>query len=278
MADELINTHNFRRQVYILPEDIGKVPEMIQIQYEDTKYNIFFTSDTLNCFLCKESGHIAKNCPKFQECESLSKSKNKNEETVLGQNSDLSSPVPTPPLVAPPTINPVAHEDSSNILAPDLFPSFKRPLSSSLSSASNSLNVGGEVKNKKKRKKSKIEQSGTPPIDLEPSFKEIIDNKLPPYPLNYSHLQNFLGKTVGKKEIKQVVSETGADPVHLIQMLRDIYLQLSSRGMKNRFSRLINKITKEFNLDPVDQAFESDSIISTNDESSKFEVEDSNLQ
>ena len=33
---------NFRRQVYINPEDVGKVPESINIEYDNTKYWIFF--------------------------------------------------------------------------------------------------------------------------------------------------------------------------------------------------------------------------------------------
>ena len=53
---------SFRRQVYIYPDSLSKIPESLQINYGDTSYCIYVTTDTLTCFLCKKPGHIAKNC------------------------------------------------------------------------------------------------------------------------------------------------------------------------------------------------------------------------
>ena len=53
---------SFRRQVYVHPDSVSKIPESLQINFEDTAYWIYLTTNTLVCFLCKLAGHIAKNC------------------------------------------------------------------------------------------------------------------------------------------------------------------------------------------------------------------------
>ena len=58
---------SFRRQVYIHPENVPNIPESLQINYDDTSYWIYLSTDTLPCFLCKKSGHIAKRCTVAQQ-------------------------------------------------------------------------------------------------------------------------------------------------------------------------------------------------------------------
>ena len=53
---------SFRRQVYVHPDSVSKIPESLQINFEDTVYWIYLTTNTLVYFLCKLAGHIAKNC------------------------------------------------------------------------------------------------------------------------------------------------------------------------------------------------------------------------
>lgn len=53
---------SFRRQMYVKPEDVNKLPSSFQIRYEGTAYWIYVSSDKLACFLCKEEGHLAKHC------------------------------------------------------------------------------------------------------------------------------------------------------------------------------------------------------------------------
>lgn len=54
---------SFRRQVYIKPEDLNKIPSHCKIDFDDTTYWIYPTLDNMTCFLCKQVGHIAKSCP-----------------------------------------------------------------------------------------------------------------------------------------------------------------------------------------------------------------------
>ena len=53
---------SFRRQLYIKPEDMENLPETIQIDFEGTTYWIYVSSDAPVCFICKEQGHMAKQC------------------------------------------------------------------------------------------------------------------------------------------------------------------------------------------------------------------------
>ena len=54
---------SFRRQVYIHPDDVNKLPESLRVNYDDTSYWIFISTDNLKCFQCKREGHLTKHCP-----------------------------------------------------------------------------------------------------------------------------------------------------------------------------------------------------------------------
>ena len=55
--------HSFRRQVYIRDEDEKLLPESAQISFDNTAYWIYLSTDSTSCFVCKQSGHVAKMCP-----------------------------------------------------------------------------------------------------------------------------------------------------------------------------------------------------------------------
>lgn len=54
---------SFRRQVFVKPEDVDKLPASLNIFHEDTNYWIYLSGDNISCYLCKKEAHLAKNCP-----------------------------------------------------------------------------------------------------------------------------------------------------------------------------------------------------------------------
>lgn len=68
---------SFRRQLYVSPEDEKRLPESMQINYDDTNYWIYVTNESMKCFVCNGMGHLAKYCPQSkhqstQETEEIS--------------------------------------------------------------------------------------------------------------------------------------------------------------------------------------------------------------
>ncbi|CAI6368795.1 unnamed protein product [Macrosiphum euphorbiae] len=62
--DEFNHIGSFRRQLYIHPDDINKMPSSILINFEQTDYRIFLSDDTVICYLCKQTGHTSNYCKK----------------------------------------------------------------------------------------------------------------------------------------------------------------------------------------------------------------------
>ena len=52
---------SFRRQMYINPDDLPRLPTSISINTDGTDYFIYLSAEKMTCFLCKE-GHTAKHC------------------------------------------------------------------------------------------------------------------------------------------------------------------------------------------------------------------------
>lgn len=120
---------SFRRQMYIHPEDVSEIPESIQINFDETAYWIYFSSDKINCFLCKEEGHLAKHCRNYNQ--------NYNNQPVL---SDIDSPasLSQDQFNLTPMVNPeiIDNPSSQPILLNQMLTnpsnsSFKRPFSDS---------------------------------------------------------------------------------------------------------------------------------------------------
>lgn len=54
---------SFRRQVYIEPEDLNKLPDSTVVYFDNTSYRIYFSTDIMTCFICNQEGHVAQLCP-----------------------------------------------------------------------------------------------------------------------------------------------------------------------------------------------------------------------
>ena len=62
---------SLRRQFYIKEEDESILPSSLQISFDNTTYWTYLSTETARCFICKQSGHIAKVCESNNELHSL---------------------------------------------------------------------------------------------------------------------------------------------------------------------------------------------------------------
>jgi len=69
--------------MYIVAENLNKLPDSILINYDNTNHRIFFSDDSVVCFIRKIFGHISANCPKKPA-----------ETTKESQNEFLQKPIP----------------------------------------------------------------------------------------------------------------------------------------------------------------------------------------
>jgi len=158
---ELAHILSFRRQVYINPDDFQKLPNSGLIMHENTPHRIFFSDDTLSCYLCKLKGHTSKQCknppseaPKTkiydsQDYTNYISNSNITDDIIVHNkpicntlsepmaHSNANSTVPTtiqPALLDDPVFMDITQEDSISLI-PNTTNQTKRPALSSISSS-----------------------------------------------------------------------------------------------------------------------------------------------
>lgn len=252
---------NFRRQVYINPKDTDKIPESMCIVFEETRYWIYISNDTLLCFLCKKQGHLAKHCPEHATTEveriSTQTDNTRNQvETHSEQNLTLTQI----------TQNNNHSQNPKEIPLPESTGQ-KRALSTTMSESSQENTQNKTLiprtddkhntdtsdqewttqptkSNRNKKKKIKVEPAKESDLETQlVPLKEILSSEENPYALDYLQVKSFLEKTKGHPNVKEVALEFNQDTSVIISCLKDIYPFLTERAIKSRITRIMNKLT-----------------------------------
>lgn len=274
---------SFRRQVYVHPDDISKVPASIKISFDETTYWIYLSSDDIACFICKQKGHLAKNCETnvskpvqpdtndaqtsvcdgrttiddFPDLKAPSAAKTKDDSMEIGLFPELM--VPGVAKSNDYTPQPIVSALPSNNTKPQ-----KRPLSTTTSSIDDSsitnsstsdVNKTVKIKHRIQVKKPKSDNTGLNNSDKMEDLLSPLKTKLSgeenPYVLNYAQFKGFIERTKGNPNIKDLSLEYTDDTQSLITMLRENYLNLTDRNIKNRFTRIINKLSTNFSKEII---------------------------
>lgn len=279
---------SFRRQMFVNPNDIDKIPESIQINFDDTNYWLYLSGDSPVCFICKRDGHVASQCPlnninttnESQSIYETSTTTDKNQgQPTLPLQAQIQTPTTStktldfPPLQLSPSLptlqqslepehlntQPISNQDKCINNNPT-----KRQHSdtSSLTSDSVISNTPISEVSLNQTKKHIVQKKQKPnntsleaellPIKLE------IESNSKNYPLNFSQLYNFIEK-FNKNKIPELISEFECSSASLINMINKLYIHLPNKKLKVKFRRISNllKLAPSINS-PIHETESSD--------------------
>lgn len=237
---------SFRRQAFITPEDVSKLPESTTILYDDTLYRIFFSTDDMTCFLCKQSGHLANQCnskPIQQSVVECDLTNDQSGSNITNVSLEVNEPQNQ--------YDNLAINDSN-------FPSIaKRNLpsdsSSQTGSANNKLDNSNMDNSKQIKKKKKVNQESDNVSSHVKNPPKPLDDLLAPLkvnyeansndsPITYNQLKNFIDKASGSQNPTIIANECSLDIQSIIQIMTKSYPLLIERSIKYRFTSIINKL------------------------------------
>lgn len=261
-GDEFSHILSFRRQVYIdETENIDNTS--LLITHDNTTYRIFISTDSMECFVCKKTGHISSNCP-----ETISKS---SDESVEKNNSCTEA-------LKTPTQEQNNGNIQTNITEHDEQPTMKkRPRSPSSSILSNQqsdiiqesefpkTDTNNQVMRPPDSEKLKQSRKKRPKTSASTSSKkteQLIDynhlssiiKALPgKQVLSSLNLIGFLESSFGKNDIISEARRYTDDIDGLIKMLYDIYPHIEQRSLKYRITRISKKLKGHSDTETSDE-------------------------
>lgn len=273
-GDEYNHILSFRRQVYIVPSSENfELQTSLLISYENNGYRIFLSTDKMECFICKQTGHIATNCPNTlissQSPVSNMQASNTNSPNIqsdllppASQKTDIQLPqsINNTPITSDIINVPLFTTDHPNIQVP---PTQKRPLPSSTDTESvspSTTNIAPTFDipsiDIPKPAKKKAKKESTLDNKIPESSRTIISdmyNKFPDsFTLPLEHFIAFLENSYGSKDPLSEAQQFTKDIKSLLADMHTIYPALSDRSLKNRFTRITKKIKQALNIDNTD--------------------------
>ncbi|KAL1506207.1 hypothetical protein ABEB36_005609 [Hypothenemus hampei] len=242
---------SFRRQVFVLPPSDGfQIQTSLLVTHDGTEHRVFISTDRMECFICKETGHIAANCTN-------SPTNISNDPTDTGKLMDL-IPQTSSTLNQKRCLSDITTSDQSSSV---------RDTQENLSNAVSELPPPPSIPKKGKssksaRKKRKI--NPTPDTPLSDATRQLIRDRYEASPQDYvisiDNFFAFLENSFGSSNPLEVALGFTQDIKTLLSNMYAIYPFLVERSIKNRFTRLYKKLKSD--------AFEVASISSLQSQSS----------
>lgn len=243
--DKFNHIMSFRRQVYILPsEDNTSLQSSLIIPYEGTNYRIFLSCDTMECYICRQTGHIASNCP------------NVSTQSLQPENQDEDDNIRKRALTSSPSIstanNEILDDTNANIdpIAQTEMPPPPPPKKPSHSTNSNSDAIKPALKKRK--------TSPSPVRDATNSTSKIIeklyDENKTHYALTPTELKAFLETATGNSDPLMEARRYTDNVENLLDTMYDIYPHIPDRSMKIKFTRISRKIKKQLKIESSETA------------------------
>lgn len=239
---------SFRRQMYIKPEDVEKIPENMQINVDNTTYWIYLSTEKLTCFLCKEEGHLAKYCKNTELSPKTTPTMNTTDSNSTNQTIKNNREEKNKPTVS---------QTTDHLVTSLPITMKKRPLSTTTSSTSSqdqAINNDAQSKSQDKaknltKKPKTLSTSETRPklntIELEHNLqpvKEYISTSKTEYCLDFENFLSFMINTYGNSNITEIAQRYTNDLTALHNMLSDVYGHIQERHLKSRITKMKKRL------------------------------------
>ena len=240
---------SFRRQMYINPKDVTKLPPSIPIHCEDTLYYIYLSADKLSCFICKEEDHLAKFF-KTIDSQLLADSN----ETIQNK-SQLSTPMPLEN-----SSNTYSHDDipenqTDTTTVNNMSPPLNKRLRSSSTSTIRSDSVVKEnifeiptAKDNKNNTVKKMKKAGAGKITRETLLSQLneasdfISANASVLSLDLQQIADFLFECYGSTDIPAVTAKYSNNLDSMYVLLDEIANKISDKTLKARILRIKKRL------------------------------------
>lgn len=252
------NVHSWRRQMFVDADDVDKLPGSATFNYMDINFHIFFTTQSMTCFFCKEAGHLVKNCPAYAAQQQKQLSQLNEEPPILpAASTPLTQEIDTNSLTTAMSqpdekLNPVLHKQ------PDLSAQAQTGKNVPFLKPQNPVTkrTRAEISTRSNASEStttmprpKVTKTEPQPItkemissEINNAQKSIPEEKMALHPLTIDKFTELMQSSfdTGIKKFPALAGTYTSNATGLIIMITDFHAGLTEPRIKTRFTK-VNK-------------------------------------
>lgn len=235
-----------------------KIPELFKIDYDGLNYFIYSSTDILKCFVCNLEGHVAKNCTNYEQNTNPPQTHTQIPNTPTNQHT-VNINIPT-------NVNQDNSQEVNTIqCAMEVIPGDNKRPHSQISSTETQIEL--KLDDRKfitvasKEHKRKLVKTEPPTSSMKaPEEEDDLDKKLKSIKdylnkgnvlLNYAQFKSLLGNTKSVQNPLTIIQNYTNDIEAFTKFIQeDVYCNVRNTGIKQRCTRLLNKIKDPISNQP----------------------------